>query len=72
MYMPNYKVIVALTLLVLTNSVTADDLTIPNAFTAGTPARAADVNGNFNAVEASVMTLPVGLRVRVNLASRVS
>jgi hypothetical protein len=32
----------------------ADDLTIPNTFTAGTPARAAEVNGNFTAVEASV------------------
>ena len=32
----------------------ADDVTIPNTFTAGTPARAADVNGNFTAVEASV------------------
>ena len=32
----------------------ADDLTIPNTFTAGTPARAADVNANFTAVEASV------------------
>ncbi len=32
----------------------ADDLTIPNTFTSGTPARAADVNANFAAVEASV------------------
>ena len=32
----------------------ADDVTIPNTFQAGTPARAADVNANFTAVEASV------------------
>lgn len=32
----------------------ADDLTIPNTFTAGTPAVAADVNANFSAVESSV------------------
>jgi hypothetical protein len=45
-----------LTLLFLlgAQTVAADDLTIPNAFTAGTPARAAEVNDNFTAVEASV------------------
>ena len=32
----------------------AGDLTIPNAFVAGTPAVAADVNANFSAVEAEV------------------
>ena len=32
----------------------ADDLTIPNTFQANTPARAAEVNANFSAVEASV------------------
>jgi hypothetical protein len=32
----------------------ADDLTVPNTFTANTPARAAEVNENFTAVEASV------------------
>jgi len=36
------------------NNVVADDVTIPNTFTAGTPARAAEVNDNFAAVEASV------------------
>ena len=36
------------------STVSADDLTIPNTFTAGTPARAAEVNANFTAVEASV------------------
>ena len=45
--------LVLMSLLVSTTSV-ADDLTTPNAFTAGTPARAAEVNGNFTAVEASV------------------
>ena len=40
--------------LLLPLSSTADDLTIPNTFQAGTPARAAEVNGNFTAVEASV------------------
>lgn len=34
--------------------VAATDLTVPNSFTAGTPARAADVNANFDAVEAAV------------------
>ena len=37
-----------------TGAAIADDLTIPNTFTAGTPAVAAEVNGNFTAVEASV------------------
>ena len=32
----------------------ADDLTIPNTFQSGTPARAAEVNENFSAVEAEV------------------
>ena len=40
--------------LLLSGICLADDLTIPNTFTAGTPARAADVNANFTAVEASV------------------
>ena len=40
--------------LVIINVAIADDLTIPNTFQAGTPARAADVNANFTAVEASV------------------
>jgi len=38
----------------LASAAIADDLTIPNTFTAGTPAVAAEVNGNFTAVEASV------------------
>jgi len=41
-------------LFVSTGTVVADDLTIPNTFQASTPARAADVNENFAAVEASV------------------
>ncbi len=40
--------------ILLAGSATADDLTIPNTFQANTPARAADVNANFTAVEASV------------------
>jgi hypothetical protein len=40
--------------ILLTGSAIADDLTIPNTFQAGTPARAAEVNGNFSAVEVSV------------------
>ncbi len=36
------------------NSVLAGDLTIPNSFTAGTPAVAAEVNSNFTAVESAV------------------
>ena len=45
---------VFVSLLVLSHSAYSDDLTLPNTFTAGTPARAADVNANFTAVEASV------------------
>ena len=40
--------------LLLSGTATADDLTIPNTFTAGPPARAAEVNENFGAVESSV------------------
>ena len=43
-----------ITAIFLTGSAIADDLTIPNTFKAGTPARAAEVNDNFTAVEASV------------------
>ena len=38
----------------MSNNLFADDLTIPNTFQSNTPARAADVNANFSAVEASV------------------
>jgi hypothetical protein len=38
----------------MTSIALADDLTIPNTFQPNTPARAADVNANFDAVEASV------------------
>ena len=41
-------------LLLAVGSAVADDLTIPNTFQSNTPARAADVNANFTAVEASV------------------
>jgi len=41
-------------LLLVAGSAIADDVTIPNTFTAGTPARAAEVNENFTAVETSV------------------
>ena len=41
-------------ILVLAKSASADDLTVPNTFQAGTPARASEVNENFTAVEASV------------------
>ena len=44
----------ALLLLLGTQIAAADNLTIPNTFTAGTPARAAEVNQNFTAVESSV------------------
>lgn len=40
--------------LLLPLSSTAGDLTIPNSFQAGTPARAAEVNANFDAVEVAV------------------
>ena len=46
-------IIVIITLLVSTQIV-AGDLTLPNLFQAGTPAVAADVNANFDAVEQEV------------------
>jgi len=49
-----YTIATTLALLVTTSSGVADDLTIPNTFQPNTPARAADVNNNFAAVEASV------------------
>jgi hypothetical protein len=39
------------------NSASAQDLTIPNVFTSGTPAVAAEVNENFDAVATAVNTL---------------
>lgn len=38
----------------MTLPVAATDLTVPNSFTSGSPARAADVNANFAAVETAV------------------
>ncbi len=43
-----------LALLAMALPVAATDLTVPHSFTAGSPARAADVNANFDAVEAAV------------------
>ena len=40
--------------LLIVGTAAADDLTLPNTFQAGTPARAAEVNANFSAVETSV------------------
>lgn len=51
---PTQFAILALGIVLTATTAAADDLTIPNAFTAGTPARAAEVNANFAAVEASV------------------
>lgn len=48
------KFLAVAALLTFSASAIADDLTIPNTFQAGTPARADDVNANFTAVEASV------------------
>jgi len=47
-------IVIAGWLTLLSSATIADDLTIPNTFTPGTPARAAEVNGNFTAVETSV------------------
>ena len=38
----------------MVSQVLAGGVTIPNTFTAGTPAKAAEVNDNFNAVKTSV------------------
>src|ERR1700689_1578096 len=50
--------IVALLLAIATTSVSSgassDTVTIPNTFVAGTPAKAADVNANFNAVASAI------------------
>ena len=46
--------VIVFMVLVWTGNGLADDLTVPNTFSAGTPARAAEVNENFTAVEASV------------------
>lgn len=40
--------------LIVTVPATAGQLTIPNTFTAGSPARASEVNANFNAVKVAV------------------
>lgn len=44
----------AFAMLVMALPAAATDLTVPNSFTSGSPARAADVNANFAAVEAAV------------------
>ena len=44
----------AVATVVVSSQVMAGDLTIPNSFTSGTPAVAADVNANFTAVETEV------------------
>lgn len=44
----------SITLLSIGSASMADNLTIPNEFVSGTPAVAADVNANFDAVESSV------------------
>lgn len=49
-----YSVLVSAGMLLLASPLHAGDLTIPNEFTAGTPAVAAEVNANFDAVEVAV------------------
>jgi len=53
----------------LTVSAVADDLTVPNTFQAGTPARAADVNANFTAVEMSVDNNAAGIAANSSITS---
>ena len=45
----------------LATSAAADDLTIPNTFQLNTPARAADVNANFTAIDVSVNDNAAGI-----------
>jgi hypothetical protein len=45
---------ISLALATIALTATAGDVTIPNTFTAGTPAKAADVNANFSAVATAV------------------
>ena len=59
-------------LLVLSHAAYADNLTIPNVFTAGTPARSAAVNGNFAAVESSVDDNAADIIVNTSEISSVS
>ena len=60
--------------LILAGSVPAlaDDVTIPNVFQAGTPARAAEVNANFSAVESSVDDNAQDIAANVSEISNVS
>lgn len=48
------KLVVGIISIIVSTQTLAGDLTLPNSFQAGTPAVAADVNANFNAVEQEV------------------
>jgi Collagen triple helix repeat (20 copies) len=52
--MRNVRVVALSALLAVSAAAYAGDVTIPNTFTAGTPAKAADVNANFSAVATAV------------------
>lgn len=52
--MNNFMTLISVFLIILQPAVQAGELDIPNSFTTGTPAVAADVNSNFTAVETAV------------------